>query len=429
MKIAIRIVLGLLLAWQGWRAYTLARFDDELEAAQILLDRSNQEERNEGEMMEAVEDVMEALDLREDPEAYVALGDAALDVYRNDPKGGWPKEDADVLFRLSWQGYAGGVLRCPVDAWSWSGLAETAFRQARYLDRAQPLDLGEIERRGEGKLNGRYAVALAAAQIGVALQPSGYNQLDVLARVYEGTGEIEKAREAYALSARMMPAPSFHTWGGRQMVQELYPTILASLKKGLELAPGFEKCMLHLDVARFAREQDDYATAFENLQIAKSTAPDKYWTFETAFEMASLYEERGKFVEAIAELDIVRETGYGLPEANRRSASLLARLQRNDEACTRFRAALRDFEDDAGLRAEGARACEAAGDNDSAETFLKEGVKNPTAQLELARALLEFYRRHGKDRSADGLIEEWAHDYPANATLQKWKAELDGGGP
>jgi len=425
MKVAIRIVLVLLLAWQGWRAYWLERFDSYLESAKTVIDLSDP-----NEIMDAVDDVMRAIDLRDDAEAYVALGDAALDVYRNDPKGGWPKEDADVLFRLAWQGYAGGVLRCPIDAWSWSGLAETAFRQARYLDRDKPLQLGEIEQRSAGILNGRFAVALAAAHLAVDLQPSGYQQLDVLARVYEGTGELDKARATYALSARMMPAPSFHTWGGgrRRLVQDLYATILENLEKGLALAPGFEKCMLHLDVGRFAREQGDYDTAFKNLQIAKATVTDSYWTYETSREMASLYEEKGKFAEAVAELDIVRDTGYGLAEANRRSASLLARLQRNDEACVRYREALRDIEDDAGLRAEAARACEAAGDVASAETFLKEGVGDPTAQIDLARALLEFYRRHGKDRSADTLIEDWARDYPANATLQKWKAELVGGG-
>ena len=187
--------------------------------------------------------------------------------------------------------------------------------------------------------------------------------------------------------------------------------------------------MLHLDVARFARAQGDALSALENLSLAKRAAPDDYWKFEVSRELASLYEEQGKFKEAIAELEIVVRTGFGKAEAHRQSATLHARLQQFEEACAQFRLAIRDQQGDAGLRAEASRACESAGDLVSAEQFLNDGIKNPATELALARALIEFYRRHDKDRTADSTVAGWARDFPDSPELQKWKSETAGAKP
>ena len=416
MRSFLRIALVVALGLQGWRATKLTQF-------QALMDDA-EDRYDQGEGESAVDYVVRALQLRHEQSAFSWLGDMASYVFRHAPAGGWPKDDADALIELAWEGYAGAALRCPVDSWAWSGLADTALSDARRTDRQAPLQLGEIERRSAGILNGRYAVALAAAQLGVQLQPSGYQQLDVLARVYEFTGEIDKARATYALSARMMPAPSFHIWGsGRRLVQSLYSVVLENLNTGLEQAPAFEKSMLHLDVARFARAQGDALTALQNLTIAKAAAPDRYWKFEVSSELASLYDEQGKFAEALVELDVVIASGYGKGDAFRKSATLHARLQHFEEACARFRLAVREQEHDEGLRAEASRACEEAGDLATAEQFLKDGIQNPSTDLNLARALLDFYRKHDKDRTADSIAAAWARDFPDSPELRKWQTE------
>src|SRR5204862_6745042 len=128
------------------------------------------------------------------------LGDTAAYVFRHPPKEGRSPEETERLARLAWKGYAGAVLRCPIDSWSWSGLGEIAQREARRDEIAQPIALSEIDRRGQGILNGRFAVALAAADIAVRLQPTGYPQLDALARIYEVTGDVDKARDTDVLS-------------------------------------------------------------------------------------------------------------------------------------------------------------------------------------------------------------------------------------
>src|SRR5262245_59298916 len=52
------------------------------------------------------------------------VGDTASAVYRNPPAGGWDAPRAEELLTTAWGGYAGAVLRSPLDTWSRSGLAE-----------------------------------------------------------------------------------------------------------------------------------------------------------------------------------------------------------------------------------------------------------------------------------------------------------------
>jgi tetratricopeptide (TPR) repeat protein len=421
-RVVLRLGILALLGLEAWRVVSVTRFEAAMDVARATDDAA--------QGVEALAAVETARAIRSGgQEIWVWLADAAGFVYEDEPRGGWPAPEARRLLDLAWAGYAGAVLRCPVDAWSWSGLAQTALRQARERDRGRTLSFDELERRAEGTLDGGYAVALAAARLAVELQPSGYQQLDVLGRVYEGIGDVDRAVASYVRSARMMPAPSFHFWGnGRRLVRDLYVAVLGGLEAGLAAAPEFERCMLHLEVGRFARTQSDPVTALRHLGVARASAPNAYWTYQSAWELATVHEEQGRNPEALAEFDAVIASGFAVGEANRRSAAILARLQRFDAACGRYREAVRGLGPDAGLRAEASRACEAAGDLESAERFLLDGVVHPVDDLALARALLEFYRRVGRDRSAASLAATWARDYPDHPELAKWAEEGAGGG-
>src|SRR5262245_1431732 len=56
-------------------------------------------------------------------------------------------EEERKLLRRAWAGYAGSVTVAPLDAWSWSGLAEVAIREAQRVDRLGGVSLNDIEER------------------------------------------------------------------------------------------------------------------------------------------------------------------------------------------------------------------------------------------------------------------------------------------
>lgn len=419
MRWVQRIVLVALLVLSGWSAARTSRYEGWKNETADAYDH------DEGE--NALDGAQEALAVDDtDQSMWVYLGDAAAHLYRNPPAQGWPDAEAERLAGIAWKGYAGAVLRCPIDSWSWSGLGEIAEREANRRDRGGALDLGEIDRRGEGILTGRFAVALSAARVAVKLQPSGYQQIDTLAGVYEATGELDQAREAYVRSSRMMPAPSFHTWGvGRRLYRGLYDAIVGGLRQGLAEAPRFEKSQLHLDVGRFARAQGDLRGAVEFLTLAKTFAENDYWRFQTSWELGGAYEEEAKFPEALAELQIAYDIGLSRGAVSRRIASIQARLGRFPDACSHFREAVRDEPKDAGLRVEASRSCEESGEMDVAEQLLRDGLENPAQQITLARSLLDFHRRVGRERTADALIRTWRHDFPDEGEFEKWAAETE----
>ena len=417
MRWIVRIVLVLLLAVQAWRAVRATRVEALLETANTAYD--------DGDGPVALEAVKQALAIDDGPQAVWSwLGDTAAYVYRHPPAEGRPKAESDALAQLMWKGYAGAVLRCPVDSWSWSGLGEAAQREARRGDEAQAIGLEEIDRRGGGILNGKFAVALAAADIAVKLQPSGYPQLDGLARIYEVTGEVDKARETYVLSARMMPAPSAHAWGsGRRLYRALYDAILGGLREGLAQAPRFERSSLCLDIARFVRAHGELDTALEFLRAARQAADHPYWRFQCAWEMAGVLEESAHFPEAIEELRTAYALGMDRSAVTRRLGSIEMRLGRFPDACAHLSSAARDDEDDVGLSGEASRACEQAGEIDLAAELLEYAADDPTEDLVVARALLDFYRRVGRDRTAVGLLRAWRRDYPDQKEFENWANE------
>jgi tetratricopeptide (TPR) repeat protein len=415
----IRLLVILAVLFQGWQAVRLTRFDRH-RAAGIR-------EFGETRWLEAAREFDEARDVSaSDSQIWSWLGDAGMSFYEihRDEPGGFREKEAAL--DMAWRGYAGAVLRCPVDAWSWSGLAEVATRQVRLRDVENGIDLSRVERRSQGIMDAPYAVAYAAAKTGIFLKPMGYEQLDSLAAIYESTGAVERAEEIYVESARMMPAPAFHYWAGNRLVAPLYEAVLKGLEEGISRSPAFERSMLHREVGKFALAQGDADTAVEQLRAAAKLAAKGYERFYALFDLASALEAAGQLEAAIDSLRQARDEGFPRGAIGRRIGGIALRLERPAEACPELRESLREEPKDDGLRVQTALACEKAGEIDLAERALRENFVLPTDNLALARALVDFYRRIGRTSTADNLVRTWARDNPDNKVLERWAGEAAG---
>ncbi len=419
MRWAIRLLAILVVLLQGWQAARLTRFDRH-RAAGIR-------EFGEARWLEAAREFGLARDVSaSDSQIWSWMGDAGMsyyEVHRDEPGGLREKEAA---LDMAWNGYAGAVLRCPVDAWSWSGLAEVATRQVRLRDLENGIDLAQMERRSQGIMDASYAIAYAAAKTGIFLKPKGYEQLDTLAAIYEFTGAVERAEGVYVESARMMPAPAFHFWASKRLVAPLYRAVLKGLEEGISKSPAFERSMLHREVGKFALAQGDAETAVAHLRAAHTDATNDYERYYASFELGAALEAVGNPEEAIASLRQARDEGFPGGAVGRRIGAIALRLDRPAEACPVLRESLREEPADEGLRVQAALACEKAGEIDLAERTIREGFVLPTDSLPLARALVDLYRRLGRNSTADNLVRTWARDNPDDKVLERWAGEASG---
>jgi tetratricopeptide (TPR) repeat protein len=362
-----------------------------------------------------------------DPLVWAWIGDAADAEYRSPPAAGWDADRARRILASAWGGYAGAVLRSPTDTWSWSGLAETAILFAERRDADNGVDLAEIERRAGGRLDSWRGVAFVAAEIAVWLKPSGYQELDVLTHVYRSAGQVDRARDTAVRSARIMPAPSLHSWGeGEQLVGPLYDAIIGATLEGLRGTPAFERSGLHRDIGRFAMAQGDYGRALKEMRAALETADTTSERYLAGRGIAQVLEEMGRIDEAIAAWGEVLRSPLAVASDRRQRGIDLVRAKRNEEACADLREAMRDDPGDASQRRFAAASCESAGDLQTAERLLRDGFAVPTENPTLARALLDFYVRTGKTSTARGLLQSWVRDYPDHEEFQTWTRDLNG---
>ncbi|HEX6851534.1 MAG TPA: hypothetical protein VF139_09005 [Candidatus Polarisedimenticolaceae bacterium] len=414
----------LILALLGVRAWRVTMYDAEFRAAARAYD--------ERRYRIALERFERALDLDpSDPLVWTWIGDAAGAVRVNPPPGGWTADDEARLLDRMWSAYAGAVLRLPCESWSWSGLADVALFRAGEIDADRGVDLDALERRARGELDPWRAAALGAAMIAVERKPSGFLELDVLAKVYESAGQSERARETYRASARRMPAPSLHEWGrgSRRLPDSLVDEVLLGLREGLTRAPRFDLSRLHLEVGRFALAHGRLAEARQDMEAAERAAATTHERYHALRGRAETAEAMGDLAGALAAWDGVVATGHETPGDLRQRGLVLQRSGRATDACVALRTASRSLEGDDALRVVAASACEQAGELVIAERLLRDGFVDPGDDPTMARALLDFYERTGKRRTAVNLAQSWARNHPERKDFEAWAEALGSDSP
>lgn len=420
MTAAFRLVGILGVALLAVRAGIVTKYDVEFRRATRAYEAGDYRTA-----LERFDRVREASD--RDPAVWAWIGDSAGALVLNPPAGGWePGREGQLLERMR-SGYVGAVLRNPLDTWSWSGIADAALRAAIRGDALRRMDLRELERWKEGVLDPERAMALGAAWTAVELKPSGYVELDVLADALAAAGQSDQARDVVIRSAKMMPSPALHTWGGprKKLSRGLYEGILAGMREGLNDAPVFDRSKFRLGIGRFALAQGDSATAIDEMRRAEEAAETTHDRYHALRGEAEALESAGRLEEAVRAWDAAIALDFG-PVADRRARGLaLARIGRSAEACSDLQEALRDDRGDASLRAKAALTCEEGGDPDTAVRLLREGFVDPTEDPALARGLLELLVRVGKTQTAATLARNWTRDYPDRKDFQEWAARLD----
>ena len=162
-----RILALAVVALLAWRAWRVTVYEGDI--------RRGARAYEAGEYRLSLEHFEKALARSDaDPLAWTWIGDAAGALHKNPPTGGWERARETALLERMNAGYAGAVLRCPVDAWSWSGIADAALRRARSEDLGRGVRLGDFDLRSRRLLDPWRAIAVGAAQCAVDLKPAGY---------------------------------------------------------------------------------------------------------------------------------------------------------------------------------------------------------------------------------------------------------------
>jgi tetratricopeptide (TPR) repeat protein len=405
----LRVALLALLALQASSAVVATRYERWLHAGKLAY--------NAWDLERALASFDQARRIDEsDADLWRLTGDVALDI-RNST-GEDEQGDSDAILTRAWEAYGGAVLRCPVESWSWTGVASAALASAELRESLEGVDLAESVALDHRSLDPWRAVALAAAHIALRLAPNGVQELDTLAAVYESMGDLAAAERTYVESARMVPMASFHTWGaGRSLSRPLYEALLGALGEGIDRAPPFERNKMNVEVAQFAMSNSDYETALARALIAERQAAGTW-------EQARALERLDRLEEA---LDAVKRARANVPDPvvlSRTQGDLESRCGRFEEACVTLREALRHEPADDGLRVYAADACEKAGESALAEGILRDGLVLPTDSLSVARALIDLYRKDGRERTALYLVQTWAREYPDQQEFQSWSVEL-----
>ncbi|HEX4823347.1 MAG TPA: hypothetical protein VFV19_03470 [Candidatus Polarisedimenticolaceae bacterium] len=358
----------------------------------------------------------------DDPNLRAWVGDIAQHTF--EWRGSVPPVSARDLLDRSWAGYAGAVTLAPLDAWSWSGLAEIALKRAQLDDEGAGVSIETIETRARGVLDPGRLVALGAAELAVDLKPSGYQEMDVLASVLEATGDVERAADTYVKSARVMPAPSFHVWGSdRRFPDAIYSRLKDALLAGIEASPPYERSLLHLECARFAREQGDGTTAIAEARLSERDARNTYERHQSAMMLGTALAATDP-KEALEAWRRASRTGYDPAIVALNMAVLERGLGKGGDACAHYGDAVREMSTDSTLRIAAAQTCEQAGELETAEKLLREGISVPSKAMPLARELVAFLERSHRFHTARADVSAWIDDDPANTEFRGWLQEI-----
>jgi tetratricopeptide (TPR) repeat protein len=378
-----------------------------------------------GEAAKALDLMERAVSVRPGAEASrVWVGDLAQELLDNVEDGATPERRRAILDR-GWGGYAAAIALSPLDAASWSGLAEIAVRRSQLADAVAGVPLDVVAERGHGVVDPWRAAALGAAELAVSISPAGYQQLDTLAGVYESAGQVERAADTYVRSARLMAAPLFHSWGtGRVFAKPIYARLIAGLEEGVAGAPEFDRSLLHVEIARFAREQGDIPTCVAHARLAEKAARNPFQRHRAAVELAFGLErdDPDGALEAWH-----RSEQPGMDAALVASSEAALELRRGDarDACAHYRAALREESGALTVRLAASAACEKAGDVDSAEQLLSSGFVDPVEAMPVAEALVDFLERTGRLLTARTLVNQWLRDHPDRPEFRNWAERLN----
>jgi tetratricopeptide (TPR) repeat protein len=412
----IRVVLVAALLWQGWNAWVMTRYES--------LFRAGVRAYTDAGVEEIVELFHEARELR-DGDALLWAWIADASIYRFDYYSDGAEIDPEVgreALEEAWRSYTGSILRCPPYAWSWAGLSETATRMSQLRDQTGGVDIAALANRRAGIWDPLRAAGLGAGFVAVEVKPSGFHELDVLGDSYASAGDREKAAEFYALSARMLPAPSFHTWGeGDRLYGEEYQSILDALEDGIARAPEFERGMLHIEAGRFAMAQSDPTRALDYFRLAEKAPRTEYERGRALWEASAALEALGRYEEAILSVEAALATPFLPGGANQRLATLYDVVGRDEDACRAYRRTMTKGRPGAAWRIRAARSCEDAEQVDEAERILLGGLHDPTHHPVMARELVELYLRGQRLNTLHNTLDSWIQNHPEQEEFRRWK--------
>jgi tetratricopeptide (TPR) repeat protein len=202
-------------------------------------------------------------------------------------------------------------------------LAEPALRNILARD---PANRNAVEQLAQLLMDhDRLAEAVPLMENFVAETPSG-NLYDQLGNAYTRMGDPLRAEDAYRRAVQLEPDRARHVRGLAQSLydQERYQDSLVQYQRLLELRPDDANTYLRMSLIyrRLQRLED----AERQILLAKQRAPDN---LEVIYNEATLYEEQGRFDDAIqvaSDAVAAVKARPGITPARRRNLAILYQL-------------------------------------------------------------------------------------------------------
>jgi WD40 repeat protein/tetratricopeptide (TPR) repeat protein len=199
--------------------------------------------------------------------------------------------------------------------------------------------------------------AIPVLQQAVALDPnneSGYLELD---RAYVGTNEFGKAASAMRNAVRIRPsAPNVIEFADTLRINKDYSEAFTQIRKAIALDPRNERA--HRVLAFLFLNTNDSDHALQEFKTAIAISPTKY----SYSEVAGIYRSRKQFSLALETLKAAKAIDEKWVSAYADTADIdLVDLADYNAAYRELTAARNVAPDDAGLKADFAEACLAAG--------------------------------------------------------------------
>ncbi len=293
--------------------------------------------------------------------------------------------------------YLGALDAGPTESWSWSGVSSVYSELALSAMPSRAIRLSDLLRgerpaladQGLPPLARRArAVALAACDRAIALEPNNFDYHDERAALLREEGRTEESREETRIAARLLPNSSRHAWGPAASWSEDHAR---AVEQGMSeavtmnaLAPTHWVWWCLGDVRL---QRGDGAGALEAFEKSIAAAPDASTARNTRYyqgEAEWLLQRREAALASFA--DAAKEPG--VEGASRlRMGEALTELGRYEDALEQLRLAATLRPQDPRVRLAIAQAAEAAGKRDLALSSLETAVRLAPADPEPARRL------------------------------------------
>ena len=330
-------------------------------------------------------------------------------------------DDPWSLAKLALYSYAEALDRQPGSSKAWGGMAEL-FKKSRILRIKQGVvDLDLIDTGEPPSFEEEDQLVIEAYRHALRFEPNNYFYHAYLGDFYGERGFRDHSLKSYARAVEIMPDLSWHYYLPRE---NLAPGFYAPLRAALELAlttnRSYPMERVYQNLGDLAERGEDKAAAEGYYKRAAAVARDPSPYLQM---LGVLYFGMKRYEEADGTLERALERGTLQPRMNALAHTLLGRSAslRGDVAgaVEHLKKAKWMYPAASYIAIDLARAYEAQGKLDLAESEFKSAIQVDPARAGAYTALIEMYRRTQQLNKALPLAKRLVEMYPDQSVFRE----------